>query len=173
MFRQQGVDGTCTHTACKLLLFPPGFSLCFPSVLLGQGLSCSRHSEVQAVTHLICVHSTLELHRNTWPIYRKWSLIKFTLMDNLSIDSSHPGVSWGYIPPVSVPWSYVMVGIQLVRTETCSGFQSQAVTEFNYANQVQLNDSSNNRLSAKHWLFMHKPCLSWHLVVTGTRAGHS
>lgn len=37
---------------------------------------------------------------------------------------------------------------------TFSGFQSHAVTHLNYANPVQLNDSSNNRLSAERWLFV-------------------
>lgn len=55
----------------------------------------------------------------------------------------------------------------------CRSFQSRAITEFNYANQVQLNDSSNNRLSAELGLFMGESCLSKHLVVTATRAHHS
>lgn len=40
----------------------------------------------------------------------------------------------------------------VARTFSC--FQSQAITQFNYANPVQLNDSSNNRLSAERWLFL-------------------
>lgn len=50
---------------------------------------------------------------------------------------------------LSAPLSCVMLGVWLVRTGPDNSIQSQAITEFNYANQVQLNDSSNNRLAAE------------------------
>lgn len=44
--------------------------------------------------------------------------------------------------------------IQVQLAGTFSGFRSRAITQLNYANPVQLNDSSNNRLSAERWLFL-------------------
>lgn len=66
----------------------------------------------------------------------------------------------------------VVAGIQLARRETLGGFQCLAIREFNYANHGQLNDSSNNRLSAERCLFIDKTCLLWHLVVFTDRYGN-
>lgn len=133
--------------------------LCAAVLLSGLFTSLALH--VQDVTHhwSFCPEVTQKCVANP----QEMEPIRSHLGDNPNIDESYPEDSCGC-------WSCMS---SLVKATTHSRFLSDTTTDFNYANQLQLNDSGNNGLLTESWLFLRQSCLPRPLVVSGTTTAHS